>query len=103
MAKKYIDAEQLKQTVETSMDMQDLYLPSHFLDVIDGIPAADVVEVVRYKECVMWDDAFVLNGKKRCLNIGVCTDGDFYCGWGSKAKMDKEENDYCSYWRRKDG
>ena len=42
MAKKYIDAEQLKQTVETSMDMQDLYLPSHFFDVIDGMPAADV-------------------------------------------------------------
>ena len=51
MAKKYIDAEQLKQTVETSMDMQDLYLPSHFFDVIDGIQAADVVEVVRCKDC----------------------------------------------------
>lgn len=47
MAKKYIDAEQLKQTVETSMDMQDLYLPSHFIDVINGIPAADVAPVRR--------------------------------------------------------
>lgn len=44
---KYINAEQLKQTVETSMDMQDLYLPSHFIDVINGIPAADVAPVRR--------------------------------------------------------
>lgn len=42
------------------------------------------VEVVRCRECVMWDDSFVLNGKKRCLNMSFCTDGDFYCGWGSK-------------------
>lgn len=47
-------------------------------------PSADVVEVVRCRDCVMWDDSFVLNGKRQCLNIGVCTDGNFYCGWGSK-------------------
>lgn len=68
---KYIDAEQLKQTVETSMDMQDLYLPSHFIDVINGIPAADVAPIRRgrwtdhsdewdggYYECSVCGEAF---------------------------------------------
>ena len=50
----------------------------------DYIPAADVVEVVRCRECVMWDGSFTLNGQKKCLNMTFCTDGDFYCGWGSK-------------------
>lgn len=40
--------------------------------------------VVRCRECVMWDGSFTLNGQKKCLNMTFCTDGDFYCGWGSK-------------------
>lgn len=44
----------------------------------------NMTELVRCRECVMWDDSLVLNGKKRCLNMSFCTDGDFYCGWGSK-------------------
>lgn len=49
-----------------------------------SIPAADVVEVVRCRDCVMWDGSFMLNGQKKCLNMTFCTDGDFYCGWGTK-------------------
>ena len=44
MAKKFIDADLLKQECERTFDMQDLYLPVHFFDVVDDLPAADVQE-----------------------------------------------------------
>jgi hypothetical protein len=90
MAKKYIDAEQLKQTVETSMDMQDLYLPSHFFDVIDGIPAADVVEVCRCKDCKYGDTGTDEDGRQFYKCIGIHYGG-------------VSPTDYCNYGERKDG
>ena len=42
---KYIDADHLKKAVEHELDMQDLYLPVHFFEVVDGMEAADVQEV----------------------------------------------------------
>ena len=42
---RYIDADRLKQAVEHELDMQDLYLPVHFFEVVDGMEAADVQEV----------------------------------------------------------
>ena len=48
---KYINADRLKQMVEHKMDMQDTYLPAHFFDIVDDMPAADVQEVVRCKDC----------------------------------------------------
>ena len=48
---KYIGTDKLKQMVEHEMDMQDTYLPAHFFDIVDDMPAADVAEVVRCKEC----------------------------------------------------
>ena len=45
MNKKYIDADFLKQKISREWDMQDLYLPVHFFDVVDDLPAADVQEV----------------------------------------------------------
>lgn len=77
--KKYIDADLCEQYFYEHMDDKAMEIA---MLAIDDMPAADVAEVVRCRECVMWDDSFVLNGKKRCLNIGFCTDGDFYCGWG---------------------
>lgn len=45
MDKKFIDAEMLKEEIEHNWDMQDLYLPIHFFDKVDEMPAADVQEV----------------------------------------------------------
>ena len=42
---RYIDAEKLKLKVNHEMDMQDTYLPAHFFDIVDDMPAADVQEV----------------------------------------------------------
>lgn len=41
---RYIDAEKLREAVN-QWDMQELYLPVHFLDLIEVIPTADVKEV----------------------------------------------------------
>ena len=45
MDKKYIDADFLKQKISREWDMQELYLPVHFFEAIDDLPAADVQEV----------------------------------------------------------
>lgn len=91
--KKYIDAEGVMRACYDSFLKTGNKAYREIFALVEAVPAASVVAVVRCRECVMWDDSFVLNGKKRCLNIGVCTDGDFYCGWGSKAKMEEEENE----------
>ncbi len=44
---RYIDADKILDKMRNVMDMQDLYLPMHFIDlVIDEMPAADVREVM---------------------------------------------------------
>lgn len=42
---RYIDAEKIEQFLRTQMDMQDLYLPIHFVEAIEDMPTADVQEV----------------------------------------------------------
>lgn len=55
-------------------------------DRIEELPAADVVEVVRCKDCIHWS-------KK----IGMC----LYCyGLHYNAINPSKENDYCSYGER---
>lgn len=81
---KYIDAEGVMRACYDSFLKTGNKAYREIFALVDAVPAADVEEVVRCKDCVMWDDSLVLNGKKKCLNIGFCTDEDFYCGWGSK-------------------
>lgn len=38
----YIKRSDIEKAVQADMDMQDLYLPIHFLQTVEGIPAADV-------------------------------------------------------------
>lgn len=45
---RYIDADEVLETMRSNMDMQELYLPTHFIDlVIENIPSADVQPVKR--------------------------------------------------------
>lgn len=84
---RYIDAEKLKSILRPMEwgTSDERWVPEHEIaNMLDFFPAADVVEVVRCRECVMWDGSFTLNGLKKCLNMTFCTDGDFYCGWGTK-------------------
>lgn len=48
------------------------------------------VRIIRCKDCDFWVDKLEVVDKNRkpikrlCLNLGTCTDKDFYCGWGSR-------------------
>jgi NADH pyrophosphatase NudC (nudix superfamily) len=43
---RYIDADEVLETMRSNMDMQELYLPTHFIDlVIEDMPTADVQPV----------------------------------------------------------
>ena len=92
---RYIDADELKQKVEHELDMQDLYLPIHFFDVVDEMPTADVAEVKRGRWIV--DREFgndVMSGEQMVI-CSECGKGIF---WGRQnycpncgAKMEEVE------------
>ena len=88
MANKYVDVDLLKEEFKQTFDMQDLYLPAHFLDVVDGMPAADVQEVVRCKDCEY-------RKTEDCAMQYECECGAQYF-WES-------DNAFCSWGRRNDG
>ena len=62
---------------------------------VRAMPAADVVEVVRCRECENWDTdwepSHAEKGQYFCPILGQVTDTDFYCGCGER--KDKEVND----------
>lgn len=47
MATDFISREAVKNAIHRDLDMQDLYLPIEFIELLDDIPAADVRPVVR--------------------------------------------------------
>ena len=90
MDKKYIDADFLKQKISREWDMQDLYLPVHFFDVVDDLPAADVQEVRHgHWECNYDRGAFYIVyvcsecGRETLVKENFCP----YCG----TRMDGDE------------
>lgn len=91
---RYIDADKLCENLKTMAKYQEHYKQSTILGVVSTIentPTADVVEVVRCKDC-----------KHSCM-IGVCpfTYQDVYeCLKG--AKEAKGETDFCSCGERKE-
>lgn len=52
----------------------------YMLELFSREPSA----IVRCRDCEYWSNSFTLNGRRRCLNTSICTDEDFYCGWGSR-------------------
>lgn len=98
--KEYIDRKALNKSIRRRFDMQDVYLPIHFLNYANSIPAADVVEVVRCKDCRSCME-FTPQYKKASGYYGTCRrlltrmldERDAYV----------KEADYCSYGKRKEG
>lgn len=80
--KRFVDANALI-TAMNVWDWQELYLPIHFKQLIDEQPTADVVEVVRCKDCVYWEQATPDSGNcNRALEItAYATD---YCSYGER-------------------
>lgn len=89
---KYIETDKLKQMVEHKMDMQDTYLPAHFFDIVDDMPAADVVEVRhgRWEELMEHRGAGgILGGKDICVGYACSECGEETTettGWGTKPR-----------------
>ena len=79
-----IDAEQAIHLIENDALLQVYYSKSDAIDCINVTPTADVVEVVRCKDCAVphnrWTGCPKLNG--------LVTPPDFYCSYGERRKGD---------------
>ena len=121
--KEYIDREALVQRLAVSPLLSQMrascYLKEGVLDIIQKFPAADVVEVVRCKDCKHFQPCFVLtgngdrrpyteeeikNGKIVSGDIGInCASRCERFGYWEENKIPVwfSENDFCSYGERK--
>lgn len=82
---RYIDAEKFKHIINNSkmygtMEWNDV------LEMLIEVPTADVVAVVRCKDCKFRKIEFGWNGKmyKMCANTDYPTDDDAYCSYGEE-------------------
>ena len=100
MTKEYIEREAAIEAIMS--DPPDAHYPSWYIDRIKTLNAADVVKVVRCRECKYWGDE---SGKlprsdgvlfARCKVHNYLLDGR-HTGWCPT------ENDFCSYGERKEG
>lgn len=105
MTNQYIKREAAKRELlswAVCMNHPEYLMKDDALHVIDSIPAADVVEVVRCRECKYWgDEAGKLQHSDgvlfaRCKVHNYLIDGR-HTGWCPT------ENDFCSYGERKEG
>lgn len=55
---RYIDRDFLEQRIHETMDMQDLYLPIHFIQLMDEQDAADAVKVKHGHWVYKWNPYF---------------------------------------------
>ena len=107
--KEYIEREGAKEllriwitdcVLDGDNDAADCYRDC--IDLLDSIPAADVVEVVRCRECKYWgDEAGKLQRSDgllfaRCIMHNYLLDGR-HTGWCPT------ENNFCSYGEREEG
>lgn len=98
---KYIDADRLKQAVEHELDMQDLYLPVHFFEVVDGMESADVVQRAYRTTHRPSDNMFAV---VRCMDCVHYEPLDSTRPWDCPVGISGVcPNDYCSKGERKDG
>lgn len=80
---RYIDADKVLETMRSNIDMQELYLPTHFIDlVIEDVPTADVQPVKHGRWVENSDPGQNINEHYMCSECG-CTfhnwANDNYC------------------------
>ena len=102
MAEEYIKRESAIEAIENDCSELVYYTKEEAIQCVKAIPAADVVEVVRCRECKYWGDE---DGKlqrsdgllfARCKIHNYLLDGR-HTGWCPT------ENNFCSYGERKEG
>ena len=102
MAEEYIKRESAIEAIENDCSELIYYTKEEAIQCVKAIPAADVVEVVRCRECKYWgDEAGELQRSDgvlfaRCKVHNYLLDGR-HTGWCPT------ENDFCSYGERKEG
>ena len=79
-AKRYIDADVARRIIDSPRSKEQMLL------VLSQAEPADVVEVVRCKDCKFRKIEFGWNGKryKMCANTDYPTDDDAYCSYGER-------------------
>lgn len=83
MSKRLIDANELRQTIESKIYWSAIYDGLDMLEAIDDAPTVDAVEVVRCKDCIYGakDDG------RQCCNYDTLKQfvpEDFYCAFGER-------------------
>lgn len=89
MTNQYIEREAAKRELlswAVNINHPEYLIKDDALHIIDSIPAADVVEVVRCRECKYHEDTDVTGFKHCCLLSKIV-----------------RYNDFCSYGKRKGG
>lgn len=77
---KYIDAEKIPWTdLNDGRGGVNVYVT--FLEKVARMPSADVVEVVRCKDCVNWKDIFPY---PTCELLSGHWEEDMYCSYGER-------------------
>jgi len=85
---RYIDADEAKSVIKAN-DWNNPCVPTVVNMILDRIPTADVVEVVRCKDCVYWDG---MGCKGRCEApenglIRDYTNDDDFCSYGERKQQ----------------
>lgn len=76
-----IDRQAITEHIRNRIDMQDLYLPIHIIQLIDELPTIDAVPVVRCKDC-RWSRGFATFA---CPMVGrVNLKDDDFCSRGER-------------------
>lgn len=83
----YISRQETKEYIKSQRGRPfiGLTLEEAILMMIDETPSADVVEVVRCKDCADWDKTWQPSAEGHyCPSIDLVTSPDFYCGYGER-------------------
>jgi hypothetical protein len=88
---RYIDADKFEARINASPAFQNMgqdgfFLREIVLQILDGQPTADVVAVVRCKDCKHWGGVTYgqMCRKYSGSETKVCTEKDHYCSYGER-------------------
>lgn len=95
MSKEYIE----RDVLIAEYDRVHVGEPGGARKLMEDAPAADVVEVVRCRECRYWDT--LKNPKHK--GVGICSPPNPSLGGYCTRRGATRANDYCSYGERKGG
>ena len=100
MPKEYIEREAAIEAIMS--EPPDAHYPSWYIDRIKTLSAADVVKVVRCRECKYWGDESGKLPRSDGVLFARCKVHNYLLA-GRHTGWCPTENDFCSYGERKEG